>query len=1134
MKFSFARVALFSLCFVAFFAFAASAQDLDDVTISGLITDSNKLPIVGATVIATEVSSGAERTVTTNEQGRYKFIELKPGTYKVKASATGFGAKERIDIVTLSGQNLQLDLSLGPADIQAATTVTVTDEDAPLIDTTRTVVGGTITEREIEEIPNSSRNPLDLVLTLGGTSEEQLSTRDLAEDRGQRNLTAPGTTPEEAGIFGLSGGAAYSNNITIDGLDNNDDRGASFRFQPSIEAISEVQVITNQFSAEYGRASGGRINLRTRGGSNKFRGRAFYFFRDDALNANTWNNNRNGIARPPLRNHNPGFTFGGPIVKNKLFFFTSYEYDDIADTTILDAWVPLNFSNPNFALPEPTDPSSTFVVTQSGNSVTLARYIVPTDTPATKHIFTGRADWNINDAQNLMFSYQLGRSNDLRAFSGTNRIADSLIGRVRNTDAYNATHNWVISPKFVNQLRFQYSTLKPSAAQDAGALSSAVLVSFTGPTGQGGTQVFGSSTNSSDRTEERWQFQDTFSYLAGNHTLRFGGDFQHIDTVYTDRFDVTGTYSFSNFYFFSINSVSSYAQNFNVTSALKNNYIGVFAQDDWRARKNLTISYGLRYERETVLDDTNNWGPRFAVAWNPFPKEEKTVIRFGAGIFYNRVLLRTIDDYTSDSASLRLNTSSVANLNVPAGVTVDLATIRNFLSTQFPKSLTADTLIPVNATQSFTAGQLAKPQSVFRSLSPDLVIPESYQFNIGFERELSKVIVFETNVTYNKTVHLWRETNPNAPILPSGTPDRNNDGQTTLTDYLLGITTGPNRFYQGSYSDSVGVHISNSDAAAACTTSSAVCWVNVNSNNTYRTPGSTTNSSCSTTSITNSPGCRAFSIFNNATFRPRFNEVGDTQLEEVGPLGNSEYLGAIFELRTRYRRFSNGFGGSMRFVYTLSKLMDDGIVNTSDPSMPGDFSRDWSRSLADRRHRIAISGTFDLPKWLGAIRLSPLFRYGSSAPFNLSAGGVDRNLDDLSNDRPSFDGDLTALNWRVFQSVPFPTITANQLHLAPLGSPGNLPRNAGNGPELYIFDLSIGREFKFGERFRLRPVAEFNNILNSTIYSFGSNFINLENVSVCSSALPLTAAQQLSCGGFLAPTRTVAPRRVRLGVRFDF
>lgn len=252
MNFSRGRFASFLLpAILVFLVFSAFAQDLDEVTITGRILDSTGLAVVGATVTVTDQGSGATRTVTTNEDGRYRFIELRPGVYKVKASATGFGAKERIDLTTVAGQNLQLDFSLSPADVQAETTVTVGDDDAPAVDTTRTIVGGTVSQREVEELPNESRNPLDLVLTLGGTSEEQLSTRDLANDRGARGISAPGTTPEEAGIFGLSGGAAYSNNITIDGFDNNDDRGASFRFQPSIDAISEVQVVTNQFSAEY-------------------------------------------------------------------------------------------------------------------------------------------------------------------------------------------------------------------------------------------------------------------------------------------------------------------------------------------------------------------------------------------------------------------------------------------------------------------------------------------------------------------------------------------------------------------------------------------------------------------------------------------------------------------------------------------------------------------------------------------------------------------------------------------------------------------------------------------------------------------------------------------------------------------
>src|SRR5204862_202309 len=149
----------------------------------------------------------------------------------------------------------------------------------------------------------------------------------------------------------------------------------------------------------------------------------------------------------------------------------------------------------------------------------------------------------------------------------------------------------------------------------------------------------------------------------------------------------------------------------------------------------------------------------------------------------------------------------------------------------FPNTLTLNTPIQVNSTTSFTVQQLSRSPGAFRSISPDLKVPESYQFNVGFEREIFKGIVFETNVTYNKTVHLWREFNPNAPVLPSGVTDRNSDGQITFTDYLLGITSGPNQFYQGSASDTVGSHVSASDSAAACTTSTPICFVNVNTRN---------------------------------------------------------------------------------------------------------------------------------------------------------------------------------------------------------------------------------------------------------------------------------------------------------------
>ena len=152
---------------------AVFAQDLDNVTISGKVIDSNNASVVGANVTATLITTNVERTVVTDETGRYRIIELQPGIYKVRASASGFGTKENTDLETVAGQNVQLDFSLAPGDVRAEQTVTI-ETDTTTVDTTRTIVGGTVTEREIEELPVNSRNALDLVLTLGGTSEEGL------------------------------------------------------------------------------------------------------------------------------------------------------------------------------------------------------------------------------------------------------------------------------------------------------------------------------------------------------------------------------------------------------------------------------------------------------------------------------------------------------------------------------------------------------------------------------------------------------------------------------------------------------------------------------------------------------------------------------------------------------------------------------------------------------------------------------------------------------------------------------------------------------------------------------------------------------------------------------------------------
>jgi len=1150
-KLSFSAMLLSLLLFA--FSVTGFAQDLDDVTISGKVADSNGAAIVGATVTATQIEKNIERTVVTNEDGRYRIIELEPGTYKVKVTSQGFGAKEQIDLLTVAGQNVQLDFSLAPAGVQAQQTVTIGGDDAPLVDTTRTIVGSTITEREIEELPNNTRNPLDLVLTLGGTSEEALSTRDLADDRNAN----PRTTPAEQGNFSLSGGASYSNNITIDGLDNNDDRSARDRFQPSLESIAEVQVIRNQFSAEYGRASGGRINLRTRAGTNKFHGRVFMFFRDDNLNANTWYNNSRGIARLPFTEYNPGFTFSGPVIlpfgegkslydgTNRTFFSIAYEYNKLLDTTLIDTYVPLG-SNPRFALPASTggtptcdNASTTACTVNPPQAAFVAPYLVTLATPNRNNVLTARVDHKLFKGNDITFGWQYGRRNNRRQTgASTTRIEDALQNKNSNSDAFNFTDNQVFGASAVNQFRFQWSRFEPSYQTD-NPLDPVVLIGYRNPvTNSVQTLIAGNSTASSlqnfsdSRKETRLQFQDSLTYILGAHTLKGGFDLQNVDSKAISLGDATGTFNFGSVLNFQNNILSRYRQNFGTASDVKNTYWGAFINDEMRVGSNLTVSYGVRYEKETAIDDSNNLGPRLGIAWDPF-KKGKGVIRFGAGIFYNRVLLRTVGDFIQNSLGslISFDSNIIPTTNSVAGVNPRTNVLARIAQQQFPNGYASAQDLR-NAVASANCGTAANPvtcsanlgflantgsgSNPLRSVDPNLKIPESYQFNIGFEREIGAGFVFEANYTWNKTAHLWREYNINAPVVPAGFSDltayllthpltfTNFNGSTRT--YVFGLGTGTNP-------DPLGVATTLGGTTACSTTTTVTCHVNLNTINTSTTtPSSNAGDGVSANSVGGPIGIALEAVRN---LRP---DPSVDEKERVSSIGNSFYHGLVLEIRSRFRKLGYGFGTTVRAAYTLSNLKDDGLNNTSNGEQNADFSREWARSLQDRRHRFALTGNFDTPSWLGKLRFSPVFRYGSPAPFNLGYG-IARN----------FTGDINDIIYREPGS-PIPLALLSQFSLQPIGSRGgNLPRNAGRGPSQYIFDLGVTREWKFGERFRLRPNIEFGNILNMAVFSFGSEFIDF----IATPTTP-TPAQQLALQNFLVPTRTYRQRDIRVGLRFDF
>ena len=850
----------------------------------------------------------------------------------------------------------------------------------------------------------------------------------------------------------------------------------------------------------------------------------FYFFRDEALNANTFRNNSLGLKRLPLQQHNPGFTLSGPVVispkyfgplgykaRKRTFFFAAYEYDTVLDSTLIDTLVPVQPS-PVFPLPPPTTLAgrrTEVSATAPNQPAELAPFIEQVSTPLRNSIFTTRVDHKFTEKHNGAFLYQLGRMRSLRQFSGGARLVEALQGRTRNTDALAYTDNYVFSPTVVNQLRLQISRLTPAVKTSSGARP-VVLITINDPldnndpADRSGTLIAGSSTTgATDRRETRFQVQNSLSIVSGAHSLKFGADVQHIRSTFIDLADASGTFNFTSVGDFLAGTPGRFRQRFQTESTQRNIYTGVFAQDQWRLLSKLVLSYGVRYENESIVRDLNNWAPRVALAYDPF-RSGKTVLRLGAGLFYNRALLRTIDDFTLGAQSISFDTNNLRD-SVTGRILTD-AQQRAFIAAhiRFPEALTPDS--PV-------VKQFGTLQTTFsRRLDPALRIPESYQVNVGLEREVGRSLVFEANYTFNRGIHLWREFNANAPLLPRGYKD--------FTEYLLSRDfpnfrdrTGTRPLYNASTAGELvrfsmaPLDPANSDAIGRTTD--------------FGVPVSifNLNSVSSTTAIN-----AALAALNDLRPDPTRRE-----LEQLASIGNSFYHGLTLEARRRFARRKDGLSFSFRAAYTLSRLIDDGIVNTSDALRPGHFRGERARSLLDRRHRFAFSGMFDMPRSLWRLRFSPMLRLASGAPFNISIGGTDRNLDDVDNDRPIFTGDRRSLRARR-PGGSFDSRLLNALALPTIGQTGNLPRNAGIGPGLFLFDLNITREFRPNERIRFRPTIEIDNVFNKTVFTFGAEFINFTAFRSTATA----EQRQAFLNSFLVPTRTLRSRSIRLGLRFDF
>jgi hypothetical protein len=497
-------------------------DDLDSIIFEGVVRDTEGGVISGVRVMAIQSATGVERIAITNAEGRFRISVAVSGNYKLKATAHGFSDGESQEIVTTSGRTFTIDLTLQAAGFSEQ--ITVASASPPLIDTGRTVVGDTINQRELDELPILDRDPLQLVFLLGGVSEAPLSTSGLADEG--RGVFLRGT-PEEAGSFSLTGAPATSNNVTIDGMDNNDDRSARERITLNVDSIAEVQIITNQYAAEYGRASGGRINVRTRAGTNGLHGHGSLYFGDESLNANSYFRNARGLGRVPEQQRREGVVLSGPIRKQKDFLFVGYERFDFPDFTEISAFVPVT-TNPLFPLPKPNQPLA------PGSEVGLFSKEIATS--ENTNIVNARVDLNFSQSHNGTIRFDMLRGQNGRGFPGATRLPETILIEGRNSDSISISDYLIFRNRFVNQARFQYSRLLPrneASLESVGVVISSPRVTAGSFTGSNSSPAFA-------REEKRTQIQDNISIVAGTHLFKVGGDVQFVRSTFNDLFATGG------------------------------------------------------------------------------------------------------------------------------------------------------------------------------------------------------------------------------------------------------------------------------------------------------------------------------------------------------------------------------------------------------------------------------------------------------------------------------------------------------------------------------------------------------------------------------------------------------------------
>lgn len=1032
-----------SICFLAclILALAAAAQ-LPTSTLNGTVTDPQGAAVEGSKVSVINDATAISRDTATDAQGFYTFANMTPGNYTMRVEKTSFATSEVKGIRLEVGRASTVDVRLVLAKL--GQTVTVESEQTQ-VDLTQSEVQGLVTATTVANIPLNGRNFLELAFLLPG-------------NRPATNFDPTKTNTLEvssAGAFGRGG------NITIDGGDNNDEVvGGTLANLPQ-DSVQEFQIATNKFTAEVGRSGSSIINIITKSGTNDYHGSAFLFFRHKTLQGLPAVFDRRNPT-PPFVREQFGGSVGGPIIRDRAWWFVSSEY-----------------RNQGFAVPVGVRDFAASIVRGGSASAFLHDYLL-----------SARTDFKVTDKDSLAVRYSFNRSLDI-ANGSLRRPLGTAANRQSSLNRFNSVlADWsrIISQRLVNGFIFHadyFLNSIPAFTPDNPVTTPASLAAgneIRFPSLQDGANFrIPQSTKFN-----RYQIRDTLSWATGSHTLRFGGEWQHLNTF--ALFDLFGSGSI-----FTTEDFASQDRNGDgvindldipIAVALRsaapsrppvvpfypNSYFGLFAQDDWKVRPSLTLNLGLRWESDDVLGDASNlhpcptlttadntcsfienilgrhtgrdfkqFGPRVGFAWDPL-RRGRTVVRGGYGIYYDRVVTEVpLLELLLNGRILPLAAFDGSTCHAPGGAAEPCSTAGARFDTGTP-TLAAP----------FSGGSAVFGIGINR-IDRNAKHPYTQQFTLGMQQQLGGNWLVSADGIHNFGQRfilgrLLRTTTSSSPLIKCP----NGFDPCTVTDPLTGRSD----------------NVTNIE-------SSAKSWYDALFVTLQKRPTGTANFRW------------AFNV--NYTLSKTFNFSNDDQIP------------------------FNGAEDQVNLIFRSNNLrLEKGYAPT------------------DERHRVVFFGVFDVP-W--QITISPIWTIASHVPMDSFVPALNTRLPILPRNalgREISNGEQLNAAIDIWNALP-PCTGINQVPCHSGAMLAHVNPNLHFGDDFNSLDLRVTKTWTVFNEQKLQFIGEVFNLANVTnIRGFNNNNYSGFNNDITS---PNFNQRLSTAGGFFG---SGGPRAFQFALRYSF